>query len=348
MSVSRVACPSRGLRVRLEGCVSVSRVACPSRGLRVRLEGCVSRLEGVPVSWVACPSRWLRVRVVSVSLVACPSRRVRLAGCVSVSLVACPSRWLRVRLAGCVSVSIVACPSRLLRARLEGCVPVSRVACPFRGLRVRLGGCVWRADLWALGVCLWEMLANRRLFVGERVAETVMRILHGAIPKLPAGVPGPLKEVLARALVRDPADRYATAHEMSQDLRTYIARGAKPVGMAEVAGLMHSVFGADHARKLRRIERARTAVDGDWSGPLSVGSNPHEDDNTTTEQTRATIAEAATDPAPSSPLSETERIHVGAGGSVLAIVIGVAVALALVMTAVAWLTYPEWGLPAPF
>jgi serine/threonine protein kinase len=66
-----------------------------------------------------------------------------------------------------------------------------------------------RADIWAFGVVLYEMLAGRRLFLRENVSETLARvILHepewGALPET---TPRRIRELLRRCLVRDPRGR---------------------------------------------------------------------------------------------------------------------------------------------
>src|SRR5262249_29603282 len=48
-----------------------------------------------------------------------------------------------------------------------------------------------RADLWALGVLLYEMLDGRRLFAGDTVTDTIAAVLRADIDwsRLPAGTP---------------------------------------------------------------------------------------------------------------------------------------------------------------
>ncbi len=78
------------------------------------------------------------------------------------------------------------------------------------------------ADLFALGVVLWELLTGRRLFAGDSDAETLDRVIRCELPPLAEIRPDLAPEVeaiVARALARDPADRYATADEMLADLR---------------------------------------------------------------------------------------------------------------------------------
>jgi serine/threonine protein kinase len=78
------------------------------------------------------------------------------------------------------------------------------------------------ADLFALGVVLWELLTGKRLFAGESDAETLDRVVRCELPALAeqrADLPPDIEPILRRALARDPADRYATADAMLVDLR---------------------------------------------------------------------------------------------------------------------------------
>ena len=66
-----------------------------------------------------------------------------------------------------------------------------------------------RADIWAFGVVLREMLTGQSLFAGESVAETLGKVLHEPITEqhLPATTPGAVRQLIARCLDRDPATR---------------------------------------------------------------------------------------------------------------------------------------------
>ncbi|HEY1958656.1 MAG TPA: serine/threonine-protein kinase, partial [Polyangiaceae bacterium] len=70
-----------------------------------------------------------------------------------------------------------------------------------------------RADVFALGVVLWEALAGRRLFRGANDAETIEKVQRAEVPPID-GAPGALVAVAARALARECAARFATAEEM--------------------------------------------------------------------------------------------------------------------------------------
>jgi Tol biopolymer transport system component len=66
-----------------------------------------------------------------------------------------------------------------------------------------------RADVWAFGVVLYEMLTGARLFGGETVPETLAGVIRAEIDlaALPAETPAALRRLLERCLERDPRRR---------------------------------------------------------------------------------------------------------------------------------------------
>ena len=66
-----------------------------------------------------------------------------------------------------------------------------------------------RADIWAFGVILMEMLTGRRLFDGETVSDVMVAVMTAPVDlaSLPADVPSRVRELIARCLERDPRRR---------------------------------------------------------------------------------------------------------------------------------------------
>jgi hypothetical protein len=82
-----------------------------------------------------------------------------------------------------------------------------------------------RADVYALGVVLYELLCGGRPYEGADAAQT-LRLIREGRPKLPVEidprVPEPLQAIALTAMAAEPADRYPSAREMALDLRRYL------------------------------------------------------------------------------------------------------------------------------
>ncbi len=105
------------------------------------------------------------------------------------------------------------------------------------------------ADLFALGVVMWELLTGKRLFAGETDAETLGRVVRCEVPSLAEArpdAPPEVEAILRRALARDPADRYATADQMLADLGRCLLAHPDLAGASEprkqLAAIMHQHF----------------------------------------------------------------------------------------------------------
>jgi len=66
-----------------------------------------------------------------------------------------------------------------------------------------------RADIWAFGAVLFEMLTGERLFAGETVTEVLAAVLKDPVrlERLPSALPASLRQLVSRCLERDPRMR---------------------------------------------------------------------------------------------------------------------------------------------
>jgi serine/threonine-protein kinase len=79
-----------------------------------------------------------------------------------------------------------------------------------------------RADLWALGIVLYEMLAARHPFASESVQGTLHGVLNRApepLERLRSGLPPALVRIVNRALTKDALRRYQQAEQMLADMQ---------------------------------------------------------------------------------------------------------------------------------
>jgi serine/threonine-protein kinase len=84
-----------------------------------------------------------------------------------------------------------------------------------------------RADLWAVGIIMYELLTSRRLFDGADNFETMMRVRSLPIPRPSLANPRvspQLDRIVMTALERDPARRWQSAAAMRDAIREVIAQ----------------------------------------------------------------------------------------------------------------------------
>jgi serine/threonine-protein kinase len=120
-----------------------------------------------------------------------------------------------------------------------------------------------RADVFAMGIILWEVMATKRLFKAENEAVTLNRVLSEPIPRLSQVVPSihpAFDQVCAKALERDPDRRYQSAAEMAESLeraaRTAASTSPTDLGVAsprEVAAYVQGALGEDIAAQRESV-----------------------------------------------------------------------------------------------
>ena len=117
-----------------------------------------------------------------------------------------------------------------------------------------------RADVFALGVVAWEALCGKRLFRGQSDADTIERVLSAEAPPVSATAPdlAAFDAPVARALAKDPADRFATTEELGRVLAEAAAPGLV-ASAPEVGRFVREVFGGRLDERRRTLRDARGA-----------------------------------------------------------------------------------------
>ena len=91
-----------------------------------------------------------------------------------------------------------------------------------------------RSDLYALGIMLYQMLLGRTPFRGETPTETLMAHIHQPVPMpsdLDATIDRRVQSALAKALAKDPDDRYQSANALVEALAVASARVEVPADL---------------------------------------------------------------------------------------------------------------------
>lgn len=105
-----------------------------------------------------------------------------------------------------------------------------------------------RADLFALGILLYEMSSGKRPFDGVNEFDILERLVEQ--PQVPLGqivadFPVPLAEIIDKALQKDPADRYQNALDLQMDLERFLI-GQGQLSNATLIGQHLRARFADH------------------------------------------------------------------------------------------------------
>lgn len=82
-----------------------------------------------------------------------------------------------------------------------------------------------RSDLFSLGVVLFEMLSLERPFDGRDVSQVLTAVIRAEprpLRKLDRSIARDLETICAKAMRKDPGDRYPTAAHMAADLRCFL------------------------------------------------------------------------------------------------------------------------------
>ncbi|MBW1831247.1 MAG: hypothetical protein JRJ10_06040, partial [Deltaproteobacteria bacterium] len=102
-----------------------------------------------------------------------------------------------------------------------------------------------RADIFALGVCLWEMLAGRRLFLGDTDYENVQAVSNADVPSLIGVHPEvdpQFESLILKSLAKDPDDRFPSAREFGDALASYLFHHQMKVTSYDIANLVQAAL----------------------------------------------------------------------------------------------------------
>jgi serine/threonine-protein kinase len=178
-----------------------------------------------------------------------------------------------------------------------------------------------RADVFSVGVMLWEAMAGRRFAQGDSTTAVLGRRLSGKEPRIREVLEGAdpeLADICDRAIAHLPGDRFAGAQEMRDALEGFLDRFSRRVGSREVGQFVSTLF-ADEREKIRVVideQMKRLQRETNTTLPMpTIDVFPGARDPTpiTTVERRATAEKAAAELRAGGPASGPQE---GGTGSV--------------------------------
>jgi serine/threonine-protein kinase len=98
-----------------------------------------------------------------------------------------------------------------------------------------------RADVFAVGIILWELFTGRRLFYGDTDYQTVELVRQARVPSIAALNPeieAELEQVVRKALARDPDERYQSAADLADALAQFLFSRRMKVTARDIQALV--------------------------------------------------------------------------------------------------------------
>jgi serine/threonine-protein kinase len=104
-----------------------------------------------------------------------------------------------------------------------------------------------RADVFSLGVILYELVTATRLFWADNDVASLHRVLSGAVPRpreIKPQLPAALEDIVLTAVAHDPARRFATALELAVAIERYATSAGEVLSARRIAAAVASAIGA--------------------------------------------------------------------------------------------------------
>ena len=113
-----------------------------------------------------------------------------------------------------------------------------------------------RVDIFAVGVMMCEALTNERMWGNRSDIEIATALGEGWVPRVPddSGIPEPLREICARAIAVDPAERWSSALSMYDALQAWLEAHGE-VDNAKLGRTMEESFAVERERRTALVRR---------------------------------------------------------------------------------------------
>lgn len=135
-----------------------------------------------------------------------------------------------------------------------------------------------RADVFSLGIVLWELITGEPLYNGGNTLENLRLAMAARIDppsSRVAGVPREVDAFVLRALARDPWARFPTAEALANDLESWAVASRSLATPADVAAIVSELAGATLAMRQTALQRFLATVrSGDsWPKPVVAAAS---------------------------------------------------------------------------
>src|SRR5450432_1351489 len=120
-----------------------------------------------------------------------------------------------------------------------------------------------RSDIFSVGIVLYELLTNERLFVGESDFSTLEKVRNVEI--MPPSsynkkIPSELERIVLKVLAKDPEDRYQNAIDLHDDLQSFLHKIGEFYSRKDLSAWMKKMFAVEIEEDSAKLEQYRQLV----------------------------------------------------------------------------------------
>jgi len=120
-----------------------------------------------------------------------------------------------------------------------------------------------RSDIFAVGICLWELATGERLFVGESDFSTLEKVRNVEIvppSSYNKRIPEELEKIILKSLSKEVEDRYQSAMDLHDDLQSWIYTSGNFFARKDLAAFMQEVFKTELEKEKATGDNARPGL----------------------------------------------------------------------------------------
>ncbi|HVH48214.1 MAG TPA: serine/threonine-protein kinase, partial [Labilithrix sp.] len=119
-----------------------------------------------------------------------------------------------------------------------------------------------RADVWAAGMCLYELLVGHAPYHTEDDLDVVKRLMSAdPLPPFDVALPPPIEKILGKALVKDPEGRFDSCAQMRRAIESAIHELALPAENEHVAEFLQTTLPELASKRAKTIAQATVAAE---------------------------------------------------------------------------------------
>jgi eukaryotic-like serine/threonine-protein kinase len=134
-----------------------------------------------------------------------------------------------------------------------------------------------RSDIFAVGICLWELITGERLFVGESDFSTLEKVRNVEIvppSRYNSELSPALERIVLKTLSKEVEDRYQSAMDLHDGLQRWMYESGRFFSRKELAEYMYNTFQEEIERETRQMGDVAGLLRSSVPPPDEVSSIP--------------------------------------------------------------------------